>query len=93
MLPLFRISDGAVISEAELVSVSDQRDVGKVTVLADGREGSILVFHPADGVVAFVSTAGFPGETADFQEFAYAIAAGTAFSAPQNALWGVMVGR
>ena len=93
LLPLFRIREEVSVGMAELVSVSDLRDAGVVSVSADEREGDILVFHVADRVVAFISTQGFLGETDTFQEFVYSIAASTEFTAPQSALWGVMVGQ
>ena len=93
MMPLFRVSDGASISDAALVSVSDTRDVGVINFSSNGREGSVLVFHAADRVVAFISTVGFPGDTEDFQATLNVIAASTEFTAPQNALWAVMIGQ
>lgn len=91
LLPMFNIKEDAVLSDVNLVSVSDERDAGMLAVSEEGREGMILMFEAGDGVVAFVSTVGFPGETADFQEVAYAVAAGVTFGGAHEALYGQLL--
>lgn len=91
LLPMFNIKEDAALSDVSLVSVSDERDAGMLAVSEEGREGLILMFEAGDGVVAFVSTVAFPGETADFQEVAYAVAAGVTFGGAHEALYGQLL--
>jgi hypothetical protein len=91
LLPMFNIKGDAVLSDVDLVSISDDRDAGMLTVSEEGREGMILMFESGDGVVAFVSTVGFPGEMADFQEVAYTVAAEVAFGGAHEALYGQLL--
>jgi len=88
LLPIFNIRGDAVLSDVDLVSLDGERDAGMIAVFEEGREGMILMFEAGDGVVAFVSTVGFPGEAADFQEVAYAVAAEVAFNADHETLYG-----
>jgi hypothetical protein len=88
LLPMFNVTDNADLSDVELVSINEGRDAGMLVVSDEGREGMILMFEAGDSVVAFVSTVGFPGEVAEFQEIAYAIAAEVTFSGAQEALYG-----
>lgn len=92
LLPMFRLADSAVLSDAELVSLSDESDAGLLTVSDEGREGLILMTSAGDEVVAFVSAVGFPGEMGGFQEVIYAVAAEVAFSGAQEALYGTFLG-
>jgi hypothetical protein len=92
LLPMFRIGDNVILGDTELVALGDGREAGMLTVSDEGREGMILVFVAGDGVVAFVSAAGFPGELSEFQEIAYAIAADVTFSGTQDALYAALLG-
>jgi hypothetical protein len=95
LLPLFRSGDlpaGDNAGEAVLVSLSDEREAGMLTLSDEGREGLILVFTAGDGVLAFVSAVGYPGETGSLQEIAYAVAAEVVFSGTQDALYGALYG-
>ena len=91
LFPMFNIKGDAVLSDVKLVSIDDERDAGMLAVSEEGREGMILMFEAGDGVVAFVSTIGFPGEMADFQEVAYAVAAKVAFDGAHEALYGQLL--
>ena len=91
VLPIFNIKGDAVLGDVDLVSLDGERDAGMITVSEEGREGMILMFEAGDGVVAFVSTIGFPGEMADFQEAAYAVAAGVTFGGAHEALYGQLL--
>jgi hypothetical protein len=91
LLPMFNIKGGAALSDVDLVSISNERDAGMLAVSEEEREGMILMFVAGDGVVAFVSTVGFPGEMADFQEAAYAIAAEMSFGGAHQALYGQLL--
>lgn len=92
LLPMFRRADDAAFGDAELVSLSDGRDAGMLTVSDEGREGMILMFVAGDGVVAFVSTVGFPGGMGGFQDVAFTVAAEVVFSGAQEALYGTLLG-
>lgn len=90
-LPLFNVEDDAVLSEIELVSTGGERDAGLMTVSAEGREGMILTFTAGDGVIALISTVGYPGEVAEFQDLTYAIASEVAFSGAEDVLYGIFL--
>jgi hypothetical protein len=95
LLPMFRIGEepaGNVAGEATLVSLRDGRDAGMLAFSDEGREGLVLVFEAGDGVFAFVSAAGFPGEMHEFQEVTYAVAAEVAYHGSQDALYSVLYG-
>jgi hypothetical protein len=92
LLPMFHVTGDAATSDTELVPLSDERDAGMLTLSDGERQGMILMFVAGDGVIALVSTAGFPGELGEFQDIAYAIAAEVAFSGAQNALYGLLLG-
>lgn len=91
LLPMFRVPEDAVLSDVELVSISDERDAGMVTVAADGQEGMILMFTAGDGVIAFVSTIGVSGDMNEIKDIAYAVVAEVAFSGAQDALYGALL--
>jgi hypothetical protein len=90
-MPLFNVDDDAVLSEVELISTDGERDAGLMTVSAEGRQGMILTFTAGDGVVALISTAGYPGELADFQDLTYAIASEVTFSGAEDVLYGAFL--
>lgn len=92
LLPMFHVTSDAAISDAELVSLSDERDAGMLTVLDDKRDGMILMFVAGDGVIAVVSTVGFLGEMSELREITYAVAADVVFSGAQDALYGALLG-
>jgi hypothetical protein len=92
LLPLFHISGDAVMGEAELVSLSDERDAGLLKVSDEGREGVVMMFAAGDSVIALVSTVVFPGEMGQLQEIAFSIAAEVVFSGAQDALYGALLG-
>lgn len=92
LLPMFNTTGDAILSDIELVSINDERDAGMLTVSDEGREGLILMFVAGDGVVAFVSTSGFLGEMAEFQEIAYAVVSEVTFSGAHEALYGRLLG-
>jgi hypothetical protein len=95
LLPMFRIDNdpaGDIAGEAALVSVREGRDAGLLAVSDGGREGLILVFSAGDGVIAFVSAQGYPGEMDALQGITYAVAAEVAFSGAQDALYGALYG-
>jgi hypothetical protein len=91
LLPMFHIDDDLVIGDPELVSLSDERDAGLMTVSTEGREGMVLMFIAGDRVIAMVSTVAFPGEMDQFQEIAFSVAAEVAFSGAQDALYGALL--
>lgn len=95
LLPMFRIGNepaADVAGEPTRVSIGDGRDAGMLTLSDEGREGLILVFAAGDGVIAFVSAIGFPGEMDAFQETVYAVTAQVEFSGAQDALYGALYG-
>jgi hypothetical protein len=80
------------MGEAELVSLSDERDAGLLKVSDEGREGVVMMFTAGDSVIALVSTVVFPGEMGQLQEIAFSIAAEVVFSGAQDALYGALLG-
>jgi hypothetical protein len=95
LLPMFRIGDepaGDVAGNARLVSLSDGREAGMLTLSNEGGEGMILMFEAGDGVLAFVSTKASPGEMAEFQELTSALAAEVVYNGAQDALYGALYG-
>lgn len=78
VMPMLRLSgdymEGTDLSNSELVSLSDDVDAGLLTVSNAERAGMLIVFEAADGVFAFVTVTGDPGEVDDFQEIAFALA-------------------
>ena len=95
LLPMFRIGDepaGDVAGEARLISLSDGREAGMLTLSDEGGEGMILMFEAGDGVLAFVSAKAFPGEMAGFQELTSALAAEVVYRGTQDALYGALFG-
>lgn len=92
LLPMFRLADDAVFGDAERVPLDADRDAGRLTVSDGGREGMILVFPVSGGVVAVVSTVGYPGERSEGREVAYEVAATVVFSGDQEALYGALLG-
>jgi hypothetical protein len=91
VLPVFRASADAVPGDVELVSISDERDAGMMTVSDGRREGLILMYIAGDEVIAVVSAVGFPGEIDAFQETVLAIASGVSFSGAQGELYGALL--
>ncbi|HCB48489.1 MAG: hypothetical protein AMJ56_21420 [Anaerolineae bacterium SG8_19] len=92
LLPMFRTMGEAVMSDIELVSLSEETEAGRLTVSDAGREGMVLMFAAGDSVIALVSTVGFPGEMDEYQDMAYAVASEVAFSGEQDALYGTLLG-
>jgi hypothetical protein len=95
LLPMFLLGDQPakeVAGEAGLVSLSDGRDAGMLSLTEDEREGLILVFTASKEVFAFVSATTYPGEMGEFQEATFAIAAGVAYSGSQDALYSKLYG-
>lgn len=92
LMPMFRTADDLTFGEAEIVSLSDDREAGMLTVSNEQSEGKILTFAVGEGVVAVVSTVAFPGEIRNFDEITYAIAADVSFSGAQDALYGALLG-
>lgn len=95
LLPMFRIGDepaGNVAGKATLVSLSDEREAGMLTLSDEGREGMVLMFEAGDGVLAFVSVEAYPGELAEFQALAHALAAEVIYSGAQEALYAALYG-
>ena len=92
-LPLFRLDEEILMGDAQLISLSDTRDAGQLSFSDGERAGTVMVFHAGEEIVGFVSTAGVPGETADFQDVTYPIAAEAKFTAPQQTLWFALLGR
>lgn len=91
LLPMFNVAGDAVLGDVTLVSTGGERDAGMLTISDDGREGMILMFVAGDGVVALISTVGYPGEMAEFQDLAYAVAAGVIFNGGEDALYGTFL--
>jgi hypothetical protein len=79
IMPMLRLTgdntERTVVSASELVSLSDEVEAGLLTVTNEEREGMFIVFEVAEGVIAFVNTAGYPAEVVGFQEIAFDIAA------------------
>jgi hypothetical protein len=96
LLPVFRVAEDALLSEPKLVSLSDERDAGLLTVsdeaAGEGRDGLILMFSAGDEVVAIVSAVGFPGEIDAYQEIIYAVASEVLFSGAQDVLYRTFLG-
>jgi len=95
LLPMFLLEDQPakdVAGEAKLVSLSDGRDAGMLSLSEDGREGLILVFTAGKDVFAFISATTYPGGMDEFQEITYAVAAGVTYSGSQDALYSKLYG-
>lgn len=95
LLPMFLLGNQQakeVAGEAELVSLSDGRDAGMLSLSEDGREGLILAFTAGKDVFAFISATTYPGEMNEFQEITYAVAAGVTYSGSQDALYSKLYG-
>jgi hypothetical protein len=79
IMPMLRVTadygERTVVSDSELVSLSDEVKAGLLTVTNEEREGMFIVFEAVEGVIAFVSAAGYPAEVVGFQEIAFDIAA------------------
>lgn len=75
IMPMLRITgaETADVSGSELVPFSDEREAGLVTIATPQREGSLLVFEAAEGVMAFVSTVAYLGELPDLQAVTFAV--------------------
>jgi len=95
LLPMFLLGDQPAkeaAGKAELVSLSDERDAGRLSLSENEREGLILVFSAGKDVFAFVSATTYPDEMNEFQEITYAIAAGVTYSGSQDALYSKLYG-
>ena len=92
LLPMFRPTGEAVLSDVKLISLSEETEAGSLTVSGEGREGMVLMFTAGDSVIALVSTTGFPGKMDEYQDILYEVAAGVAFSGAQDALYGTLLG-
>jgi len=95
LLPMFLLGDQPakeVAGEAELVTLSDERNAGLLSLSEDGREGLILVFTAGKDVFALVSATTYPGGMSEFQEITYAVAAGVTYSGSQDALYSKLYG-
>jgi hypothetical protein len=92
LLPMFNPVSGTPLSDPELVSVSEVRDAGQLIVVDVDREGMILFLEVGEGVYALVSTIAAPGETGQFQDITYSIAANIEFSGAEGELYGALLG-
>lgn len=95
LLPMFLLGGQPAreaTGKAGLVSLSDGRDAGMLTLSEDGREGLILVFTAGKDVFAFISATTYPGGMNDFREITYAVAAGVTYSGSQDALYSKLYG-
>ncbi len=95
LLPMLLLGDHPareVAGEAELVSLSDGRDAGMLTLSEQGREGLILAFTAGKDVFAFISATTIPGGMNEFREITYAVAAGVTYSGSQDALYSKLYG-
>ena len=90
IMPMLRLTgdntEGALVSEDELISLGDERHAGLLIISDAQREGMFIVFAAADGVIAFVSAAGYPGELDGFQDIAFTVAATLEHSGSVDAL-------
>lgn len=91
VLPVFRASGNAVLSDVERVSISAERDAGMISVSDKRHEGLILMYVAGDEVVTVVSAVGFPGEIDAFRETILAIAGEVTYSGAQDALYGALL--
>jgi len=95
LLPMFLLGDQPakeVAGKAELVSLSDGSDAGKLSLSENEREGLILVFSAGKDVFAFISATTYPGGMNELQEITYAVAAGVTYSGSQDALYSKLYG-
>lgn len=95
LLPMFLLGDQpamGIAGEVELVSLSEGREAGILTLPEDGREGMILVFTVGKDVFAFVSSTTFPGGLQEFRETILQFAAGVAYTGSQDALYSKLYG-
>lgn len=95
LLPMFRVGDepaDSLAGKTTLVSLSEGRDAGMLSLSEEGREGLLLMFAAGKDVFAFISATTFPGGMGEFQEITYAVAAGVAYSGSQDALYSSLYG-
>ena len=95
LLPMFRLGDESAAQAAgktTLVSLEDGREAGRLTFSQAGREGMLLVFEAGNGVFAFVSALGFPGEMPELEGITYAVAAEITYQGTQQALYDALYG-
>lgn len=92
LLPMFRFAEDAIFNDVELISLTDDRDAGLMIVSNGEREGRILMFVAGDGVIALVSSVGYPDEMSEYEEIIPAIASEVVFSGAQEALYGTLLG-
>jgi hypothetical protein len=96
IMPLLRLTgdnmEDTIVSDSELVSLSDEVRAGQLIVSNEQREGLFIVFPVLDGVIAFVSAIAYPGELGGLQQIASAIAASIEFTGSSSdlmaAFWG-----
>jgi hypothetical protein len=96
IMPMLRVTadygEATVVSDSELVSLSDEVKAGLLTVTNEEREGMFIVFEAVEGVIAFVSAAGHPAEVVGFQEIAFDIAANIGYRGSSNDLAAAFFG-
>ena len=89
IVPLLRLTPDyaadAVVGEAELVSLGNGREAGLLIVSSDDKQGMLIVFEPADGVIGFVSAAG-TGDASGLRDTGLAIAASVDYLGSADAL-------
>ena len=95
LLPMFLLGDQPAeeaAGETELISLSDGRGAGILSLSEEGRDGLILVFTAGKDVFALVSATTFPGGLQEFQETILEVAAGVAYTGTQDALYSKLYG-
>lgn len=92
LMPMFKTDAALTFSQAELVSLGNDREAGRMTVSAEGREGIVLMFPAGDRVIALVSAVAAPGGMAQFEAVTYSVASGVTFGGEQDALYGALLG-
>ena len=94
IMPMLRITgaETADVSGSELVPLSGEREAGLATIATLQREGSLLVFEAAEGVMAFVSTVAYPGELPDLQAITFAVASSLDYTGSADALTAAFYG-
>ncbi|HSR46478.1 MAG TPA: hypothetical protein VLL77_00685 [Anaerolineales bacterium] len=92
LMPMFLVDPGLTFSQADLVSLGNDREAGRMTVSAEGQEGIVLMFPAGDRVIAFVSAVTSPGGMAQFEDITYSIASGVTFGGDSDALFGALLG-
>lgn len=97
IMPMVRLTEdykeGAVLSDSELVSLSNEVEAGLLTISNEEREGMFIVFEATESVIAFVSAVGYPSEVDGFQETAFAIAANIEYTGSAENLMTAFFGN